>query len=230
MHEKVLDLIPELDPVFRSIRNYFQYLFEVPYRKKVKDLANTIAFNHTVSLTNCKFDVFGDNNTILIQDFASMNNVRFCIKGSNNKILIANEVEFHRSGEILIEGESCEARIGEKTTFEKILVYVTERSSKVSIGNNCIFSHSIDITTGDSHHIFDAEDFRHINYSKNVSISDNVWVAPHVSIQKGASISANSLVASGTVVTKKFMQEDVFLAGNPAKITKKNGNRKMTSQ
>lgn len=41
-------------------------------------------------------------------------------------------------------------------------------------------------------------------------------------ILKGSQISNNTVVGAGTIVTKKYEEPNCILAGNPAKIVKRN--------
>ena len=76
---------------------------------------------------------------------------------------------------------------------------------------------------GDHHKIYSIDDDKRINTpSYGIDIADNVWLARNVTIMKDVKISRNSVVAYGSLVTKKFEQENVLLAGIPAKIVKEN--------
>ncbi|MGS0525300.1 hypothetical protein ACU8V7_09025 [Zobellia nedashkovskayae] len=82
------------------------------------------------------------------------------------------------------------------STFEDTHLAVTEPSSKVTIGVDCMFANTIDIRTGDSHSIIDIKSNKRINYAKNIIIGNHVWVGAHSSILKGATIADNSIVAT----------------------------------
>ena len=75
-----------------------------------------------------------------------------------------------------------------------------------------MFSLDIDVRTGDSHSILNVEDRQRINYAKNVVIDDHVWVGAHVSILKGVHISSHSIIATRSVVTKAFDQEESLVS------------------
>lgn len=53
-------------------------------------------------------------------------------------------------------------------------------------------------------------------------IGNHVWIGEHCYILKNATISDNSVVGSMSVVTKRFDEENVVIAGNPAKIYRRN--------
>jgi acetyltransferase-like isoleucine patch superfamily enzyme len=108
-------------------------------------------------------------------------------------------------------------------TFEKdVHIAATEPNSVITIGADCMFAYDIDVRTGDSHSILDAQTGKRINYAKNVIIGDHVWVASHCSILKGAELKKNSIVATRSVVTKAFDKEGIVVAGSPAVVVKEN--------
>jgi hypothetical protein len=63
----------------------------------------------------------------------------------------------------------------------------------------------------------DLKNDQRINHVENVIIDNHVWVAAHASILKGDVILSNSVIATRSVVTKKINEENVLLAGTPAK-------------
>ena len=82
-----------------------------------------------------------------------------------------------------------------------------------------MFSRDIDFRTGDSHSIITINGER-INPSKDIVIGNHVWVGTQTICLKGATISSNSIIAAGSIVTKPFLQENIIIGGNPAKVLK----------
>lgn len=103
--------------------------------------------------------------------------------------------------------------------------YHVLKEKKLYIGEDCMLSSEVIISTGDSHSIINEEGMR-INSSKDVVIGSHVWIGNRVSINKGVVIAANSVIGNGSIVTKVAMAENCVLAGNPAKIVKTNVNWK----
>ena len=70
-------------------------------------------------------------------------------------------------------------------------------------------------------------DWHQLNYegkkekSPDIAIGDHVWIGSNCKILKGVHIADNSVVAANSVVTKSFTEEKVLIAGNPAKIIKR---------
>lgn len=184
---------------------------------------NSIAFN-SASLKNVSFKINGDNNTIKIKEKAKLKNVSFKIKGNNHKIIIGNGVRFNRGGLIWFEDENCTLTIDENSTFEDVHLAVTEPNSSIIIGKECMFAYDIDVRTGDSHSIISSETGERLNYAEDVCIGNHVWVAAHCKILKGSKIGDDSVIATGSIVTRKFNDKNVILGGSPAKIIKEKIN------
>lgn len=191
-------------------------------KKEISGRGNVFEFSGTSAFVNCKADVVGNNNHISIADYCSFNNVTFLIRGDNNRIHISEGVRFKYGGSLHIEDQNCLIQIGGYSTFEQTHIAVTEPGSQVLIGEDCMFAYDIDVRTGDSHSIIDANTNERINYAKNISIADHVWVGPHCSILKGVSIRKNCVVATRSVLTKSFLQEGVIIGGSPSQILKEN--------
>lgn len=90
----------------------------------------------------------------------------------------------------------------------------------LSIGDNCSISWNCQ---------FLDEDFHVIEYpgiknkeSKAINVGNNVWIGCGVKIYKGASIPHGCIVASDSVIKKRFMKENCLIGGNPAKVLKEN--------
>ena len=106
--------------------------------------------------------------------------------------------------------------------YQRSRVYLSVKNqSCILVGNNCLLSNPIDITTTDWHHVID-ENGLVVNREKDIRIGEHVWIGSKVIICKGVFLPDNSIVGCGSVVTKPFQQSNVLIAGNPAEI-KKNG-------
>lgn len=192
------------------------------FRQKIRGYNNSFSFSKSVSFTNTKIDVLGNSNKIIISEHCSFRNVTFFIRGNNNLIRIFPNVNFYRGGYFWIEDDGCAIEIGKNTSVEDAHIAATEPGSKICIGEDCMFAYDIDIRTGDSHSIMDSKTNRRINYSRNITIRDHVWVAAHCTILKGVDLMRNSVIATRSVVTESFNQEGVIIGGSPAKVLKEN--------
>lgn len=168
---------------------------------KINGQGNTITLEAGVRLTNCNIYVVGNGNKIFIGEYCDLNNVEIWIEDDNNEILI-----------------------GDSSTFAGRTHIACIEGTRVDIGCDCMFSANIVVRTGDAHSILNKETQARINPSKDVLIGNHVWVGNHATILKGTAIGDNSIVATEAIVTKKFEENNIVLAGNPAKIAKRGIN------
>lgn len=92
----------------------------------------------------------------------------------------------------------------------------------LTIGNDCLMSSDIYITTTDSHSIMDIKSGQRINPSKDICISDHVWIGHRVTIGNGVSIAADCIIGGSSYVTKSISKPHIIVAGVPAKVIKEN--------
>lgn len=88
---------------------------------------------------------------------------------------------------------------------------------KISIGKDVQFSYDSIIIDSDAHHIWD-ECGKLCPNQESIEIGDKVWIAPNVTILKGCKIGNNSVIASNSLVNRKFEENNVVIGGIPAKI------------
>lgn len=92
---------------------------------------------------------------------------------------------------------------------------------KLSIGKRALIGRNVAIRTSDGHALYNLDEDLPYNEPQDVIIGDDVWLAQNVTILKGAEIPSNTAVGACSLVNKKFEEEDCIIAGNPAKIIKK---------
>lgn len=158
-------------------------------------------------LHECSIDlrISGDHNVINIASC-------FAIKGLS--IRVGNHVKAHK----------CKINIGKNFSIESHGNFILPNSGNVlAIGDNCMFSNMVTIRCGDSPHLlFDMISGDYIDTSDGVFIGDHVWVGERVYITKKVSLPNDSLAAACAVVTKRFSENNIVLAGNPAKVVRRN--------
>lgn len=85
-------------------------------------------------------------------------------------------------------------------------------------GDNCIIAPNVSIYT--INHALDSKE--RLNgevYTQDVRIGNNVWIGGNATLCPGVTLGDNVVVGAGAVVTKSF-ENNVLIAGNPAKIIK----------
>lgn len=168
--------------------------------------------------SNLKIFIYGKGNKIIIGDLSRLKNCKIVIRGNDNIINIGNHCNFNQTM-LCIEDDNNEIRIGNGTTIHGNTHLAAIESTKLIIGNDCMFSSDITFRTGDSHSIIDTNG-RRLNYSKDIVISDHVWVGTKVICLKGVSVPKNCVIGANSLLTRKFSEENCIIAGNPANIIK----------
>lgn len=67
----------------------------------------------------------------------------------------------------------------------------------------------------------DSQNYRRYLPADPIVIGDNCWLGANVIILPGVRLGNHVVVAAGAVVTKSFPEDDIVLAGTPARIIKR---------
>lgn len=152
-----------------------------------------------------------NNKIFFSQDIED--NIVVSFLGENNEVHIGANVSVE-SLKINL-GNNAYCKIGKGTEIEECAIHLTDGS--VMIGEECLFSHQVILRNHDTHHIFDKQTGKRINFSGNILIGNHVWVGHGATLLGNASIGDNSIVGTMAVTSASFPKE-VIIAGNPAKI------------
>lgn len=88
---------------------------------------------------------------------------------------------------------------------------------EIKLGENFLFAGGLKIISG-NHNL--KEDRKTI-CKEPVVIGDNCWFGANVIILPSVKIGNNCVVGAGSVVTKSFSEDNLIIAGNPAKIVRR---------
>lgn len=167
--------------------------------------------------------IVGDNNVIKVA----------CDKFENSKLkILANNtrIEFEKNTRLIQSlyvsvwcGNNQYLKWGENSSVFDAKIFLHEENAGLIVGKECMFSAGIAIWATDGHAIMDKSSGTIINSIRGpVIIGDNCWVGYGVYILKNAKLPKGTIVGSRSVVTRDYEEENSVLAGNPAKIVKKN--------
>lgn len=87
----------------------------------------------------------------------------------------------------------------------------------ISFGKNNLISWENLFMDSDGHSI-EYEENR--NQLGEIKVKDNVWIGCRCTIKKNTIIGSNNVVASNTVLSRKYEKQNTIIAGNPARIVK----------
>ena len=170
-------------------------------------------------MKGCTIIVKGNDNTIEIGSKVRMKNVTVTITGNGHHLKIGDGVKFVHGGRIRLEDISNSIEIGPNTTIYNAFMSAGDKSTKIIIGRNCLFSVDVILRTSDSHSIFSADGNKRINIGEDIILGDHVWLCNGVNVLKGVTIGGGSVVGTQSVVTKGITSNSIA-CGNPARIVK----------
>jgi acetyltransferase-like isoleucine patch superfamily enzyme len=164
---------------------------------------NRIRIELPLKFSDCKLVVIGDNNT-------------FSIMGSKTKIM---KVFFFIS-------DGCHIKIGRNCFFNNDVSIIAKekKDSRIIIGNNCVISTECIFRCGDGHTVIDSETGEPLNEPRDVIIGNHVWIGARTMLLKGTYIPGDSIVGAMSLVNRAFDEDNIMIAGTPARIIKHDVN------
>lgn len=171
--------------------------------------------------------VFGTGNTVFIAPEIKHLSGYIRIYGNNNTVYIQKgydmKLNIDIGSSVTRTANECLLTIGKNLYCGMTHIMIGENHSILEIGDDCMFSDNIDIYATDGHTVLNLNN-EITNIGHSVRIKNHVWLGKDVKIGKNTLISDNSIVGWGAVVTKKFTQNNIIIAGNPASVVKKGVN------
>ena len=93
----------------------------------------------------------------------------------------------------------------------------------IYVGDKVMFGPNVTVAT--ANHPVDPElRSRALQYNRDVTIGENVWIGAGVIIVPGVRIGKNSVIGAGSIVTKD-VPENVVAVGNPCRVLREIGER-----
>lgn len=118
---------------------------------------------------------------------------------------------------------NAEIEIGDYVTSGERLFLTSGRLSKVSIGNDCMFSHDVSVLGTNGHSILDFDN--KVNHSakaeKPIEIGNHVWLGKGCTILYGTEVGDGSIVGTKSIL-KGVYPHRCIAAGNIAKVVREN--------
>lgn len=92
-------------------------------------------------------------------------------------------------------------------------------SDIIKFGNHCAVGWNVQINTDDGHDVYH-DDNMGVKRGK-VYIGDNVWLTSNTIVCKNTSMANGCILAQGSVLTKRVIEENTLIGGIPAKVIKR---------
>lgn len=176
-------------------------------------------------LRRVKIKVQGDNSQVIISPKVMMNDCVISVIGNNCKVFIEGGGNNIHYCNIEVRDSGSEVIIKKGFTSESVSLKACE-GKKITIGEDCMFSAGIYISTTDFHSIIDEATQERLNPAKDVIIGNHVWLAHGVSVLKGSVIPDNVVVGKNSTVAGKLDESHSVYVGTPAKKIKSGVNWK----
>ena len=195
---------------------------------KINGLNNEIHFikdgiiSDDLEIPGLGITINGNNNNIEIELPANFINSHIVVEGDNNKFSL--KTTKHRTIKYTtfgLEGGS-EIHIGSGISTYKDIHIVAKNGKNIYIGDECMFAREIMVRNNDGHIILDKETGELLNAPEDIKIGNHVWVGMRALILKGAEIKDGSVIGAMSLVNKKFDEENILIAGVPAKKIRSN--------
>ncbi|AMG30450.1 acyltransferase [Grimontia hollisae] len=143
-------------------------------------------------------------------------------KHERTLLFIKGKVHFKGKAKI---GKGSRISVVGKTTFGNNFHISADAKiicrHEIEFGENILISWETLITDTD-HHIVTDFTGNILNKNKPVIIGKNSWIGARSTILKGVNLPQGTILGSNSVVTKTIDTEHCCIAGNPAKIIRKN--------
>jgi len=143
--------------------------------------------------------------------------------GSNAKISIAGS-RHYVTGLTSTYGSDVKVKIGKDFSLSGGSISCEYGGGCIEIGKECMGGFGIMIRATDGHAVYDMDAGKRINDNQDIKIGNHVWLSARCNILKGSEIADNSIVAAAALVNGKFADNNVIIAGIPAKVVRRNIN------
>jgi len=160
---------------------------------------NKIIIGKGCVIRDCEF-ILKSGNVIYVGDSCKLQGLRIFMNSSGNELFVG-------------KGTIVNADKKQRTLFNVC------GGSKIEIGENCLFSNSIELHTTDYHQI--TKDGEIANVAQPIIIGEHCWIGLQSLILKGVVLEKDVIVGSRSLVTKSFKESNIIIAGHPAVIKSK---------
>ncbi len=164
----------------------------------------------------------GENNKIILEEPYKFVNSAIICEGQNNTVIIeSTKYTFEKlSVDIGHNQHNRKVHIKKNVSVVEVEIFCWAAGGTVTIGEDCMISCGVVISNGDGHKITKPNSPIAINIGYNCEIGNHVWIAQRTYIGKNVKINDNNIIGACSVVTKSFNENNVVIAGNPARIVK----------
>lgn len=117
-------------------------------------------------------------------------------------------------------GNNSSVVIGQGVSSTSPVVVSAVEGTVVTIGNDVMFATGNQVRSDDAHPIFDVITGDRLNFAKDITIGDHVWLAWGASLLGGSVVGEGSVIGANSLV-KGVIPNNVVAVGAPAKVIRK---------
>lgn len=220
----MLGTLPEADrraatlPDIDEIRSTYAFMTSDPGQGEWGK--GSLVFTHPSNiLRKMKFFLRGNYSTVIVGNLQRCDSAVFSFNGGGNVAILGDGVKL-KDFTISSAGKKNIAVVGQNTQIQGAAIMLLDHRQHVVVGDSCLFSSDITISTGDGHPIYDLETKERINPAAPVVIERSVWLGRGVRVNKGIRLGSGGVVAQGSIVTKDTEENSIY-GGVPAKLLRK---------
>lgn len=133
------------------------------------------------------------------------------------ELSVDGKVSFGQGARISIGKNGCVTFKGEFSNTAQMNLCCVD---SIKFGSNIVTSWDTLVMDTDWHEVINTESGVPSPCTKPVEIGDGVWIGTRAVVLKGSRIPNGCIVGAGSLVTKRYCEEDCLIAGNPAKVRK----------
>ena len=169
------------------------------------------------NLKGLSIEINGNDNTVIIELPSNFIATSIVILGDSNYLSIKSTK--HRTIRHTTFGldNGATIKIGSGLSVYRKLNIVSKNHKTIQIGDECMIAREVMIRNDDGHVILDKNTGEILNVPDDIFIGDKVWIGMRSIILKGSKISNGSVVGAMSLVNKSFDEENILIAGVPAK-------------
>ncbi len=200
-------------PSFGGINNHV-YLIDSTTNERTEIFEN---------LPGLHFNLGGQDNVIeVMTPIGSFKNCTIFIdKTSNAHIRFENNIYLQDCFFSIFNGTHQKCYIDKYTSFAGGAIINIHNNSGLHIHEDCMFSNQIVIWTSDGHALLDSQTHKLLNQPQDcLTIGKHCWIGFGAKIFKGGGLNDNSVLGAGSVLTRKFNETNIVVAGNPCRIVR----------
>lgn len=157
----------------------------------------------------------GGDHLIMLASSHKLHSGVVRLEGFRQTLIVDRRKDRPFHAQIIQRGPHTGVYIGENASSNGAALLVDGDETWITVGEDCMLSHGIEISTSDSHGVFDLDTLTQLNQPASVHLGRHVWLGSQVSIAKGVEVGDGSIIGTKSLVTKR-VHPHTMVAGIPA--------------